>query len=156
MNKLKSKRKKAEGVFIPQQPLQDLIDKAAQPERLVEGKSNSEAANLQQKMKVAAKILVREWLIRPTIPYEDFVYFVFCTPESIFLRLNGEWLRITRENFEEAVIESNVCTTGWLRRWTPEKITNRALYSIKRLCRELKRVSWTLPRIDRQEGGPLK
>ena len=119
-----------------------------------QGKSTSEAAVLQQKMKKAAKIVTEEWIVKPTLLYEDFGSFIFCTPENVFFRLDGEWIRITREYVEEAVIESNFYNRGKTR-WIPSSAANFVLSSIREYCEFAKRVSWTLPRIKRQKWGAL-
>ena len=137
-----TKEQKAARESSPQQPLE--MDRAASLTTRCEVKS--EAAVFQQKMKLAARILTREWLVRSTEAYKDFDSFVFCTPENVFCRLDGQWIRITKDYLEDAAGEA----TGNLKKYTPSSVANFVLSTIRQFCRDLKRVSWTLPKL---EGG---
>jgi hypothetical protein len=143
--KLTSKRKEAE-VGSPQQP-QDLIDKAAQPERLVEGKSISGEAKLQEKMIAAAKEFAtleqsnRGGTYQPEYrdqPFEFFVLEMFlphvhCTPEAAFFRLGNEWIRLTEEALGEAM-ESEENARWWLT-------------ELRKAAKKYGKINWTLPRL---------
>jgi len=157
MNNLTTKRKRTAGGTLQQSQMND-GQRAATPTQ-TQGEFTSSPAELQQKMKVAAEKLVQKWLTPMTGPYRSIELFVFCTPENVFFKLNGgwEWVRITKENIEAAVIESKLCDTDYWRAlgWSQSRITRLCLFSIGRVCAESKRFSCVLPRISKREGGAL-
>ena len=126
---------------------QDLMDKAAQPERLVEGKSMSGAAEMQGKMRAAAKEFAalecsnRGGTYEPEYRDQPFEFFVFemflpyihCTPEAAFFRLGNEWIRLTEENLGEAL-----ASEGNARWWLTE---------LRKAAKKYGKVSWALPKL---------
>jgi hypothetical protein len=130
---------------------QDLVNKAAQPERLVEGKSISGAAELQEKMIAASKEFAtleqsnrggtyeQEYRDQPFefFVLETFLPYVHCTPGAAFFKLGNEWIRLTEENLGEAM-ESAENAKWWLT-------------ELRKAARKYGKVSWVLPKL--QKGG---
>ena len=150
----------------PQQP-QDLIDKAAQPERLVEGNSSSEAADLQLQMKEAAKKFVDlactlwdalddpnvEDLAEQIASYRIFEPHIYCTPGAVLFRLHGKWIRLTRENVKEAFESLSEWYTIGNRSTV---LADEHLALARTVCKERGRVSWVLPRLETEEQEVAK
>ncbi len=154
--------KKAARASNLQQPLQDL-NRAAQPERLNREESTRGTASLQQKMEVAAKKCVELdealWELEPAAneSYADMCYrvlgpVVHCIPgkpTTVFFRLGNQWLKLTEENVSDAFKSLFPGLDD------AEGAANYLLRGIREVCKDLGKVSWTLPRINRQEGGAL-
>ena len=141
MNKLKSKRKKAEvGIDLPQ-PQMD--ERAPQPTKLFEGESSSGDAELQEKMEMATKefnSLLIDRLCRrfdpefESMPRDQFIFQVLSpsvqyTPRGIFYLFEGQWVRL----IEADIFDRNA----------PE--------DIRKAFKRYGKVNWTLPRI--KKGG---
>lgn len=154
---------------------QDLMERAAQPEQLVEEKVSSEAADLQEKMKIAAKEFAalewsnRGWVYEPEyrdLPFdvlisEQFLPYVHCTPEVVLFRLEDEWVRLTEENVGEAFIR---VAEEYLGKECASKIRSyssvvasenakRWLTELRKVAKKYGKVSWALPKL--QKGGAL-
>jgi hypothetical protein len=127
---------------------QDLVDKAAQPEQLVEGKSSSDAADLQLKMKAAAKEfsnlldekLNLDW--DQEDPFDLFIFkeispFVHCSPKALFYRLGDAWVRIAEEYMRQPA--------GFM--GTPAEL----LGDLRKFVTKYGKVSWVFPKL--QKGG---
>jgi hypothetical protein len=167
MNKLKSKRKKAEWVVIPQQPLQDLNDRAAT--LTTHRKTSSEAAELQLKMKKAAKefaklmhgsldsILEEEYLRKPLgfFILRELLPYVCCTPKAVLFPLESEWIRLTEENVVAAcrwlrLTQKNAKVSFFI---SSDEDVKSWFKELRKAAKKYGKVSWVLPKL--QEGGAL-
>ena len=122
-------------------------DRAPQPTKLVEGKSKSDAGNLQAKMKAAANAFgdqifdVLDLRFEPVNKQRALDLYIFdslspyisCTPEAVFYLYRGQWIRLTEENVQ--------CSLG----------STKALEDLRKYAKKFGRVSWVLPKL--QEGG---
>lgn len=153
MSRKLSKKKKAEVGIDRQQPQQVLINEAAQPERLVKGKSNSGAAKLQLKMKKAAEkfgILVADFWISEYEPNTRNLSYmarankvfgprVYCTPsDAVLFRLGREWVRLTAEYVAAEAFGSLPSAT---------KYADSFLTLARMICKVRGQVGWVLPRL---------
>jgi hypothetical protein len=158
MNSTKSKKADRASTLHP--PLQD-INRAATL-RLGE-ESTSEAADLPQKRKMAAKKLVElddSWVELQPLTNEgvaqsyyrglgEAVHCIPGKPSTVFFRLGDQWFRITEEDVVEAYKSLFPRSEG------AELEAKYLLRSIRNLCKDLGKVSWRLPRTIQtsQEGG---
>ena len=139
-----------------------LKGESLQPKQL-EGKLSSGDAELQRKMKAASKEFVEIYH-----EFEDSVFdltpapgtqfaeayeqhqtkvwgdYLYCTPsDAIMLRLGREWIKVTKENVEEAskeVAEDEDVS--------PEFYAKIALREVRRWAKKAERVGWVLPRLE--------
>jgi hypothetical protein len=135
-----------------QQPLK--IDRAATLR--LEEESTSEAASLQQKMKVAAKKLVELddslWDLQPAAneSYAELCYrilgpVVHCIPgkpTTVFFRLGCQWLKLTEENVTKAVKSLFPGVKD------AEGQAKFLLDGIREFCKDFGKVSWVLPKLE--------
>jgi hypothetical protein len=155
-----AKEKEAGGVTHQPQ-----IDRAATL-RLGEEYSSG-AAELQDKVKVAAKKLVElddAWVdLQPlkneTVNqryYRGLEEAVHCIPANgrgkpatVFFRLEDGWLKITEEHVTEAF------KSLFPGSWDAEGEANYLLKGIREVCKDLGKVSWHLPAIIRSQEGSV-
>lgn len=134
-------RNEKEAPRVSLQEPQDSIDKAAQPEQPVGWDGSSAAAELQEKMKAAAKefndLLTNSWILSwdASIPrglylFTELSQCVQCTPKGVFYSYDGQWIRVAREYMRD-----------------PGAVE----YLHKAFKKYGGKVSWTLPRI--KKGG---
>jgi hypothetical protein len=123
------------------QPLQDL-SRAAQPERLNREEYSSGAAELQDKMKIAAKKLVELDDACSGEVYKKY-HCLPGKPPTVVFRLGDEWLKITEENLTEAF-------KSLFPELDAEWEASFLLKNIRSVCKAYGKVSWTLPRL---KGG---
>jgi hypothetical protein len=161
MNKKSLLNEKEAEVGINLQQPQDLINKAAQPARLVEGNGSSEAAELQEKMKEAAEKfvdLIGDFIVSKYEPKTcDLSYLalankvfgprVYCTPSAVLLRFKGGWVRLTTEYVAEAA-------GPFPPSFNATKYVDDYLTLARMVCKKRGQVGWVLPRIHK-EGGAL-
>lgn len=155
--KLTSKRNRAE-VECLQQPQ---MDRAAT--QTTRGECSSGGAELQLKMKEAAKEFVSlaqalwdalddpntEDLAGRIESYRIFGPHVYCTPVAVLFRLHEEWIQLTRENVKEAFeILSEWYTIGS----RATALADEHLALARTVCKKRGRVSWVLPRINKERG----
>ena len=168
MNKKSLLNEKEAEVGINLQQPQDLINKAAQPERLVEGNGSSEAAALQEKRQMAAEKfvgLVRTFwgylyepyvrnlpkLIKEDVAADEvFGPHIYCTPDAVLIKLGNEWLRLTTEDVAEAF--KNVYPP-YYKGATATKYADEYLTKARMVCKKRGQVGWVLPRINKKGGA---
>jgi hypothetical protein len=126
-----------------QQPLKSELPSHT-PKQQQQGKPSLEDAELQRKMKTAAKEFVQIYRTEEPSVLPSWIY---CTPIDLMLfRLGEEWIRLTKENVEEACKE--IAEDEGV---SPEFYAKTALRYARDYAKAYGRVGWVLPKL--QEGG---
>lgn len=130
------------------------IDRAAT--HTAQGEFNTGAAELQQKMKIAAKKIVEldDWLQdQEPAPNEDhyamctrvLTPLIHCIPNgqsaTVFFRLDKTWIKLTKENVADAF--RNLFSSSD----EAEASAKYILKGLRAICKEQGRVSWVLPKL---------
>jgi hypothetical protein len=142
---------------VDHQPLE--IDQSPQPER-TQGKSTTGAADLQEKMKAAAKEFAEMYEkfensvfdIAPATAkaYEQHAVtiwgnHIYCTPVSVMFKFRGEWIQLTPVNVAEACKEIAEAQEA-----RPESYAKLALRDVRFYAKLAERIGWVLPRLEKE------
>jgi hypothetical protein len=141
---------------LPMQRTNSPLESKESPPLATRGKSTTEEADLQEKMRAASKAFndliraVEDAEFTTAKAYEQLRTklwgdCLYCTPShTVLFKLGGEWIKVTEENVAEAGKE-----VAEAQEVSPESYARIALQDVILWAEEAGRVGWVLPKLDK-------